>query len=242
MACKGFLVPNIQLFAEASGASTGGTSTGSDTTGSTSTGSDTSGATTTTETTPPATNTGDQTSTQNSGTDKTFTQAEVTAMMAREKSQGKNSVLKELGVKDAKSAKDMLTNYQKYLDSQKDATTLAAEKATAAETAKTEAENQVTMLQHKFDAVTAGVTPTAADDVVQLAMLRVTDDKDFKTALDEVKTAYPALFTPGSETTTSGTGGTINGRTNLATSVKGIGARLGQSSAKAPAKSNFFSR
>ena len=50
---------------------------------------------------------------------KTFTQEEVNRMMAREKNEGKKSVLRELGVEDVDSAKNSLAEYAKVLDAQK---------------------------------------------------------------------------------------------------------------------------
>ena len=50
---------------------------------------------------------------------KTFTQEEVNAMMAAEKRQGKNSVLKELGFEDLNKAKEAIQGYNQYLETQK---------------------------------------------------------------------------------------------------------------------------
>ena len=62
--------------------------------------------------------------------EKTFTQAEVTAMMAKEKSSGRNSILKSLGFNDEKTAKESMTAYQKFLESQKTETEINQEKIT----------------------------------------------------------------------------------------------------------------
>ena len=60
--------------------------------------------------------TGDQT--QDSGT-KTFTQDEVNTIGAREKSQGKNSILKIFGCADEKTAKAEAEEFKKWKESQK---------------------------------------------------------------------------------------------------------------------------
>lgn len=171
------------------------------------------------------------------GGNKTFTQEEVNAMMAKEKNQGKLSILKELGVDDAKSAKEALAKYKEYLDSQKTEAERLADTLKGEQEAKTAAELKAQQLERKFDAIEAGVPADKAEDIVILAAAKVTETKDFKTALEEVKTAYPQLFEASSNGTGSNAGSRKTGGSNKGT----LGSRLAENAAKNQSKStNYF--
>ncbi|MEG0579882.1 MAG: hypothetical protein RR490_08200 [Niameybacter sp.] len=183
--------------------------------------------------------------TQISGVEKTFTQAEVTAMMAKEKNQGRMSVLKELGVEDTKTAKDALIKHKEYLENQKtEVEKLQGESATE-KSARLAAEQKVTLLEHKFEAMKLGVKPDCVDDIMALAQTRVTETKDFASAIGELKTKYPDFFGEnpsgsGSEAN-KGTGGNVNSKRG-ALSTSGLGARLGAQTQAAGQKSSYFSK
>lgn len=168
---------------------------------------------------------------------KTFTQEEVNALMAKEKNQGKLSILKELGVDDAKSAKDALAKYKEYLDSQKTEAEKLADTLKGEQAAKSAAEQKAQQLERKFDVIAAGAPADKADDIVILATAKVTEAKDFKTALEEVKTAYPQLFEASSNGTGSNAGSRKTGGSNKGT----LGSRLAENAAKNQSKStNYF--
>jgi hypothetical protein len=126
---------------------------------------------------------------------KTFTQEEVNSMMAREKNQGKRSILKDLGFTDEKSARIAIQNYQKFLNSQKSEEDLQKENDAKAERERTEVQERADKAEAKVEALIAGVKPEMLDDIITLAMSRKTDDKEFKDVLTEMKTKYPAFFT-----------------------------------------------
>lgn len=184
---------------------------------------------------------GDQTHTSG---EKTFTQAEVTAMMAKEKNQGRMAVLKELGVEDAKTAKDALVKHKEYLDNQKtEVEKLQGESATE-KTARLAAEQKITLLEHKFEAMKLGVKPDCVDDIMALAQARVTDTKDFATVVGELKTKYPDFFGESSgsgDEANKGTGGNVNSKRG-ALSTTGLGARLGAQTQATGQKSSYFSK
>lgn len=168
---------------------------------------------------------------------KTFTQEEVNAIMAKEKNQGKLSILKELGVDDAKSAKEALAKYKEYLDSQKTEAEKLADTLKSEQAAKSAAEQKAQQLERKFDVIAAGAPADKADDIVILATAKVTEAKDFKTALEEVKTAYPLLFEASSNGTGSNAGSRKTGGSNKGT----LGSRLAENAAKNQSKStNYF--
>lgn len=123
---------------------------------------------------------------------KTFTQEQVNKMMTREKNQGRNAALKDLGIdpKDSKAIKAI----KDYIESQKTDTQKEAEAAAA----KKESEQRVIAAEAKVEAMMIGVKPQFVDDVVTLAMSKVSDESsDLKTIIGEFKTKYPVWF--GSE-------------------------------------------
>lgn len=138
--------------------------------------------------------------------EKTFTQSEVSAMMAREKKQGKNSVLKSLGFTSEKEAKDAFNLLKALTDSQKSAEEKAKEIEGKATKEKEEAETRAMMAEAKLSCVINGVDKDAVDDVLVIAMAKVTDDKSIDDVLAEMKKEkrYASFFT--SKESDDGTG------------------------------------
>lgn len=138
--------------------------------------------------------------------EKTFTQSEVSAMMAREKKQGKNSVLKSLGFTSEKEAKDAFNLLKALTDSQKSAEEKAKEIEGKATKEKEEAETRAMMAEAKLSCIINGVDKDAVDDVLVIAMAKVTDDKSIDDVLTEMKKEkrYASFFNGG--TSEDGTG------------------------------------
>lgn len=127
---------------------------------------------------------------------KTFTQEDVNRMMAAEKEQGRKSILKELGVQDVASAKEGLQKYQEFLNSQKS----ELEKAQASEAKlQTEYASAIARANHAENCIAAmklGANTESIDDLVALAMTKVSDTKNFETVLSEMKSnsVYSGFF------------------------------------------------
>lgn len=164
---------------------------------------------------------------------KTFTQAEINRMMTAEKNQGRMAILKELGLEgDAKDAKKLIDAYkadqeakktetQKKDDAIKDLT--EKEKAAVEKAAKIEA---------KFTAVEAGVNMEFLDDVLAIATIKVTETKDLKTVIEEMKTKYPSFFTKTETKEEKGTGGSVGGgKKTEDKETESLGERLGKKNA-----------
>lgn len=161
------------------------------------------------------------------GQEKTFTQNQVNSMIAAEKRKNFSSVYKNLGFESEEAAKEFVEKYKDQEEQEKSdlvkeqekTKQLAAEKA--AEQAKAED------LQYRFDAIAEGCDAKSAADVVVLARVKMSDDKDFATALKEVKEQYPAMF---GHTDNFGTGGGgTSPRSKLKVGdVSGIGKRLAE--------------
>lgn len=212
---------------------------------------------------------GDQSEDDNSGEDdnnagqqqqqqqgKTFTQEEVNAMMAKEKNQGRRSVYSELGFKNEKDAKSAITNYQKFLKSQKSEEELAAENLKNEQTAKSEAEERASKAEAKVQALISGVKPDCLDDVITIAMSKKTDGVEFNAVLKEIKTKYPTLFTDskdgkdedgngdgkdGKKPGEKGTGGNVKNNAGKKDDGKlSLGARLAAQRKGVESKKTFF--
>ena len=124
--------------------------------------------------------------------DKTFTQDQVNRMMTREKNQGRNAVYKELGI-DPKDTK-AIAMVKALIDSQKTDEQKAAEKESENQTKMNEAEHRAQVAEAKAEAMMMGVKTQYVDDVVTLALAKMTEDSDLKTIIGEFKTKYPVWF------------------------------------------------
>lgn len=164
---------------------------------------------------------------------KTFSQDEVTRMMSREKKQGREAVLRELGI-DPKDKK-AVDAVKAYIDSQKTDDDKAAEKDTEVR----EANRRAQIAEAKAEAMTMGVKPQFVDDLITLVLSKKSDDTDLdlKTVIGEFKTKYPVWFGKSDDdddndekdkTGKKGTGSSFRdkGKGKGKTDVKGMGARL----------------
>ena len=124
--------------------------------------------------------------------DKTFTQDQVNRMMTREKNQGRNAVYKELGI-DPKDTK-AIAMVKALIDSQKTDEQKAAEKESENQTKMNEAEHRAQVAEAKAEAMMLGVKVQYVDDIVTLALAKMTEDSDLKTIIGEFKTKYPVWF------------------------------------------------
>lgn len=128
---------------------------------------------------------------------KTFTQEQVTKMMTREKNQGRNAALKELGIdpKDTKTVKMI----QAFIASQKTGDDEGAGVDSEAQQKLQEATERALKAECKAEAMALGAKKEFVDDVVVLAMAKYDEDADFKTLIGEIKTKYKTFFDGESE-------------------------------------------
>ena len=162
---------------------------------------------------------------------KTFSQEQVTKMMTREKSQGRNAALKELGI-DLKNSK-MVEAVKAYIESLKTEDDKNAEK----DNELSEANNRARIAEAKAEAMMIGIKPQYVEDAVTLVLSKVKADDDndsVKTALGELKAKYPVWFGEKDEDDNSnvgkrGTGSSIGAQRKGANGGKqeqSLGARL----------------
>ena len=167
---------------------------------------------------------------------KTFTQDQVNRMMTREKNQGRNAVYKELGI-DPKDSKTVAM-FKAFVESQKTDEQKASEKEAENQSKMDEAEKRAQVAEAKAEAMMLGVKSQYVEDVVTLALAKMTEDSDLKTIIGEFKTKYPVWFGESSEeddknkdngkTGKKGTGSSIKNsdKEKKNDENKGLGARL----------------
>jgi hypothetical protein len=166
---------------------------------------------------------------------KTFTQDQVNRMMTREKNQGRNAVYKELGInpKDSKT----INMFKAFIESQKTDEQKASEKEAENQSKVTEAEQRAQVAEAKAEAMMLGVKSQYVEDVVTLALAKMTEDSDLKTIIGEFKTKYPVWFGESEEddktkdkgkTGQKGTGSSVKNsdKEKKDSENKGLGARL----------------
>lgn len=174
---------------------------------------------------------------------KTFTQEEVNRLLKSEKESAKKSLLKELGVDDAKTAKEGLEKYREILDKDKTDAERAKEGLAAEAKAKGEAEKRALLAEAKVEALSAGCNPSYLDDLITLATVRVTEDKDLSTVIREMKgdPKYKTFFGEDHDPEDHGTGGGGGYRRKPSSDKKGsLGSRLGEQAAKTAGKNPYF--
>lgn len=173
----------------------------------------------------------------NGTTSKTFSQEQVTAMMAKEKKQGRASVYKELGIDPNDS--NMVLMFKSFIESQKTDEEKQQEQAATNAAKYAEIESRAKIAEAKVDAMQLGVLPQYVDDVVTLVLAKQSEDTDIKTEVSQLKSKYPFWFggqPSGEATKTStdsstgqkGTGSSVKTSSKAASSgeEKGLGSRL----------------
>ena len=128
--------------------------------------------------------------------EKTFTQDEVTRMMAREKREGRNAAIKALGFENEEEAKKASSLLRALLDSQKSEKEKAEEEKNNAVNQKSDAEKRASEAEAKLTCFLSGVNKDSIDDVLSIALPKVTDDKDLSKVLEEMKknNRYASFF------------------------------------------------
>lgn len=124
-------------------------------------------------------------------TAKSFTQEDVNAIAAKEAKKATEKVLKQLGVKDFKDAKDGLSKYQEILDAQKTDADRLAEQAQTLQTSNEELTTKYETLEAENAALKADVNPDSLNDVIVLARAQVSEDVTMEEAIGKVLEKYP---------------------------------------------------
>lgn len=126
---------------------------------------------------------------------KTFTQEQVNGIVTKESRSAIEKTLKELGFDDFDNAKDGVEAYKEWQESQKTEQEKIADELESIKSEKSTIEQQYDNLQAENLALKTGVIADSVEDVVALAKVKVTDDKDMETAIKEVVEKYPNFVT-----------------------------------------------
>lgn len=151
--------------------------------------------------------------------EKTFTQHQVSAMMAKEKKQGKAAAYAELGI-DPTDTKT-ISMFKAFMEAQKTDEQKAAEQASKQAALVADAERRAMIAEAKAEALQAGVKSDYVDDCITVAISKVNDSTTLTDALKELKTKYPIWF--GSDDSANGT----TGQKGTGTSISKMGSTAG---------------
>ena len=144
--------------------------------------------------------------------EKTYTQAQVNVMLANEKRQGKQAILRALGIKDVNEGKAKMQQQQQTTQQQLDEENQAAQLLANARQAQTNAEARAQAAERKLSVLKAGVRPEFVDDVVYIATGKATDAEDFEEVVTAMKETHSFYFMQdnNSNQNNNGTGGNTN--------------------------------
>ena len=175
----------------------------------------------------------------------TFTQDQVSRMMTREKNQGRNAAYTELGI-DPKDSK-MVAMVKALIESQKTDEQKENEQKSAQRAELHEAQRKAIVAEAKAEAMTLGVGKQYVDDVVVLALSKMTEDSDLKTIIGEFKTKYPIWFAASDDEKGSGKAGMKGTGSAIKSSEKdkkggekGLGARLAAQRKASSGKKSYW--
>ena len=144
--------------------------------------------------------------------EKTYTQAQVNVMLANEKRQGKQAILRALGIKDVNEGKSKMQQQQQTNQQQLDEENQAAQLLSNARQAQINAETRAQAAERKLSVLKAGVRPEFVDDVVYIATGKATDAEDFEEVVTAMKETHSFYFMQdnSSNQNNNGTGGNAN--------------------------------
>ena len=144
--------------------------------------------------------------------EKTYTQAQVNVMLANEKRQGKQAILRALGIKDVNEGKSKMQQQQQTNQQQLDEENQAAQLLSNARQAQINAEARAQAAERKLSVLKAGVRPEFVDDVVYIATGKATDAEDFEEVVTAMKETHSFYFAQdnNSSQNNNGTGGNAN--------------------------------
>ena len=144
--------------------------------------------------------------------EKTYTQAQVNVMLANEKRQGKQAILRALGIKDVNEGKSKMQQKQQTNQQQLDEENQAAQLLSNARQAQINAEARAQAAERKLSVLKAGVRPEFVDDVVYIATGKATDAEDFEEVVTAMKETHSFYFMQdnNSNQNNNGTGGNAN--------------------------------
>ena len=205
---------------------------------------------------------------QQQATENMFSQAQVNHMMANEKKQGRAAAFNEMGINpNDPNAANMINMFKAFVSSMKTDEQKAQEQTAAQQIALAESQSKLQRAELKAEALQLGANPEFVDDIVTIAVSKMSDKTDAKTVIGELKAKYSVWFTPTASednddkgkgqkqqnnnqqnnnggTGQNGTGTSVgNGSKKAGTDkgTSGLGARLAAQRNQATQKKSFWS-
>ena len=142
--------------------------------------------------------------------EKTYTQAQVNVMLANEKRQGKQAILRALGIKDVNEGKSKMQQQQQTTQQQLDEENQAAQLLSNARQAQINAEARAQAAERKLSVLKAGVRPEFVDDVVYIATGKATDAEDFEEVVTAMKETHSFYFVQDNNSNQNNNGTGVN--------------------------------
>lgn len=181
---------------------------------------------------------------------KTYSDEELKVLLGKEKESGKNAFLKELGVDDENSLKELLAKKREEEEKNKTELQKVQESVVKLQNELETEKNKTKLAETKLEALKLDAKPESVDDLVSLALTKVTDDKNINTVIGELKVSYPFYFVNNKEEKEQekhkGTKGNVRKALEKGTDEKekegkgGIAQRLINSKVKSQKKSSYF--
>ena len=122
---------------------------------------------------------------------KMISQEDVNGLIAKNRKQAEESLLKKLGVEDFNSAKEGLTKLKELQDEQKSESERLKEQYESTEKMNSELKALNASLEAQNIVLKKGVRSEAVEDVMALAQRLVNDEVSIDQAVDEVLSKYP---------------------------------------------------
>ena len=122
---------------------------------------------------------------------KTFSQEDVNGIVKKESSKQTEKLLKDLGIEDFGNAKEGLTKFREWQESQKTEQQKKDEKLQELETNYSSTSDENTVLKAQISAMKVGVKADSVSDVVTLAKTMLSDEVDMDAAIAAIVGKYP---------------------------------------------------
>lgn len=122
---------------------------------------------------------------------KIFKQEDVNNIVARESKKATEKLLKELGIEDFENAKEGMTKFKEWQETQKTESEKQQERLETLESDKETLTSENVSLKSQISAMKQGVKAESVEDVVALAERLVNDETTIDEAIKQVVEKYP---------------------------------------------------
>jgi hypothetical protein len=173
----------------------------------------------------------------------TFTQAQMSALMSREKHEGKDSVYRALGLdpKDTAGIEQARAKLTPQQQAQAQPVSDKQEQAQQPTPPQAKANDSVIRAEAKVTLLMAGVQPELLDDALTLVLSKVEKQEQVTAEVDALKAKHAVLFAPQKQTTGQLVGGVGAGAGQASTTAADFGAQLARAkNANKSAQQQFF--